>query len=305
MAALREEQERREQELENRRLEQQLLRMQEEQIRDEQRRNRRDEHFRRHSEEYLTHKGNYRLPIDSDCSSLCLRNTNVASKQSHYSPPVSRRNPYSYNIPSSSIFADPTSRYNPNRYDYLTRKDVLNRMDSINTRDTNNSRCLNSFSRYDSLSRIDSLNRQEALSRLETLSIKDNLSRVQRRHSATQQDLSVLRKSPKPQRRSSSSRYELDALPIPILKAHSPVAKELKNSIAVSSTKHSDALSRLEDKWQVQKFCVYFKNFLAYIIPSSFNFLILHEIIFFRCRPFKEILLITMIYWAMVKVVVY
>lgn len=187
---------------------------------------------------------------DSDCSSICLRNTNVASKQSHYSPPVSRRNPYSFNIPSSSVFSDPTpTRYNPNRYDFLTRKDVLNRMDSINPRDTNSR--LNPFSRYDSLSRIDSLNRQEALNRLETLSIKDNLSRVQRRHSATQQDLSMSRKSPKSQRRSSSSRYELDTLPIPVLKAHSPVAKELKNSIAVSSSKHSDALSRLEDKWQV------------------------------------------------------
>lgn len=248
LAALREEQDRREQELENRRLEQQLLRMHDEQIRDEQRRNRRDEQYRRYNEDYLTHKGNYRLPMDSE---TCLRNTKVASKQSHYSPPVSRRNPYSYNIPSSSVFAEPTSRYNPNRYDLLTRKDVLNRMDSINTPRDTNSR-LNSFSRYDSLSRIDSLNRQEALSRLESLSIKDNLNRVQRRHSATQQDLSMLRKSPKSQRRSSStSRYELDTLPIPILKVHSPVAKELKNSIAVSSSKHSDALNRLEDKWQV------------------------------------------------------
>lgn len=256
LAALREEQDRREQELENRRLEQQLLRMQEEQIRDEQRRNRRDEQFRRHSEEFR----NYRLQnMDSECSSICLRNTNVASKQSHYSPPVSRRNPYSFNIPSSSLFADPTTtRYNnPSRYDFLTRKDVLNRMDSIsNPRDTNNSR-LSPFSRYDSLSRIDSLNRQDALNRLETLSIKDNLCR-QRRHSATQQDLSMSRKSPKSQRRSSSGRYDLDTLPIPVLKAHSPVAKELKNSIAVSSSKHSDALSRLEDKWQVNNVCVSF-----------------------------------------------
>lgn len=239
LAALREEQDRREQELENRRLEQQLLRMQDEQIRDEQRRNRRDEQL-----------SSFKLMMDSD---TCLRYTKVASKQSHYSPPVSRRNLYSYNIPSSSsVYAEPSaSRYNPNRCDFLTRKDVLNRMDSINTiRDTNSR--LNSFSRYDSLSRIDSLNRQEALSRLESLSIKDNLNRVQRRHSATQQDLSMLRKSPKSQRRSSStSRYELDTLPIPILKVHSPVAKELKNSIAVSSSKHSDALTRLEDKWKV------------------------------------------------------
>lgn len=193
----------------------------------------------------------YRKHLDSESSITSLRNTAVASKVSHYSPPVSRRNPHSYSLPSTSLYTDSQTRYNPH-YDFLSRRDNLNRMDSLNFCDTNTR--LNSFSRYDSLSRIDSLNRRDALSRLENLNIKDSLNRVQRRHSATQQDLSSMRLSPKPHRRSSSSRFD-DTLPIPVLKAHSPVAKELKNSIAVSSSRStSDAIRRLEDKWQVGEF---------------------------------------------------
>lgn len=96
------------------------------------------------------------------------------------------------------------------------------------------------------------LKRQDSLShRLDSLSIGDaslNTSRIQRRHSATQQDL---RRSPKLQRRSGSGRFE-DTLPVPILKAHSPVAKELRNSVAINSSRSgSDAIRRLEDRWQV------------------------------------------------------
>lgn len=232
--------------------------------------------MRRNSEEFIRRKQDlqsrqsYRKHTESESSVSSLRNTNVASKQlSHYSPPVSRRNPYSFNIPSTSVFAEPSSRYNPNRYDLLSRKDTLNRMDSLHIRDTNTR--LNSFSRYDSLSRIDTLNRQDALNRLESLNIRDSLSRVQRRHSATQQDLSMTRRSPKPQRRNSSSRFD-DTLPIPVLKAHSPVARELKNSVAVSSRHSSDAVRRLEDKWQVSSLLlfhvsiVYFVIYLIYLI---------------------------------------
>ncbi|XP_017781895.1 PREDICTED: trichohyalin isoform X2 [Nicrophorus vespilloides] len=256
IVAMREEQERREQELENRRLEQQLLRMQEEQLRDEQRRNRREQ-MRRNSDDFATRKQEmqssrqYRKHTDSESSVSNIRGTPKLS--SHYSPPVARRNPYSYNIPSTSVFAEPSTRYNPSRYDSFLR----NRMDSLNVpsvqqQDTTNyySSGRSQFGRYDSLSRIDSLKHQDALSsRLEMLNISDSLSRVQRRHSATQQDLSMIRRSPKLQRRSSSSRFE-DSLPIPVLKAHSPVARELKNSIAVNSTR-SDAVRRLEDKWQI------------------------------------------------------
>ncbi|KAJ8934131.1 hypothetical protein NQ314_013590 [Rhamnusium bicolor] len=215
---LREEQERREQDLENRRLEQQLLRIQEERMVEEQKRNRRDEQMRRHSEDLLRRKQElhskhgYRKHTDSESSvTSCLRNntTDVASKSlSHYSPPVSRRNPYSFNIPSTSVFADPAARYNPNRYDSYHRKDTLNRMDSLNSYDPPSR--YNAFSRFDSLSRIDSLNQ-----RVESMNIRESLSNGQRRHSATQQDLSMLRKSPRLQRRSSSSRFD-DVLPIPI-----------------------------------------------------------------------------------------
>ncbi|XP_068894991.1 putative uncharacterized protein DDB_G0271982 isoform X4 [Tenebrio molitor] len=218
LQAMREEQERREQELENKRLEQQLLRMREEQAVEEQRRCRRDDQMRRHSEDLFKRKhelqSRFRKHTDSESSVTSLRNTNVASKTlPHYSPPVSRRNPYSFNVPSTSVFADTSS------------------------------------SRYDSLSRIDSLNRQDALNRIESLNIQDSLSNVQRRHSATQQDLSMIRRSPKLQRRSSSSRFD-DTLPIPVLKAHSPVAKELKNSVPFNSSR-SDAVRKLEDKWQI------------------------------------------------------
>lgn len=204
--------------------------------------------MRRHSEDLIRRKhelqSRLRKHTESESSVSSLRNTNVAS--SHYSPPVSRRNPYSYTMPSSSVLSEsPSSRY---RLDSYLRKDALNRMDSLNTYDTHR-RFNNAFSRYDSLSRIDSLNRQDALNRIDSLSIQDSLSHVQRRHSATQQDLSVIRKSPKLQRRSSSSRFD-DTLPIPVLKAHSPVAKELKNSIPFNSSR-SDAVRKLEDKWQV------------------------------------------------------
>lgn len=207
----------------------------------------------------------YRKRLESESSALTHRNTNVASKLSHYSPPVSRRNHNnysSYTLPSSSSsYPGTTPRYGtlPSRYDSIARRDALNRMDLLSLQDapcasyglprdnTNNCR----FSRFDSLSRIDLLKQQDMLNRLETLSINDSLSRVERRHSATQQDLSMLRRSPKMQRRSSSSRLD-EPLPAPILKAHSPVARELKNSVAVNSGRHaSDMFRRYEDKWQV------------------------------------------------------
>ncbi|KAJ8941707.1 hypothetical protein NQ318_023303 [Aromia moschata] len=253
-AAAAEEQERREQDMANRRLEQQLLRMQEERFVEEQRRNRRDEQMRRHSEDLLRRKQDlqsrhgYRKHTDSESSvTSCLRNstTDVASKQlSHYSPPVSRRIPYSLNIPSTSVFAEPTARYNPGRYDTYHRKETLRRMDSLNSIRPPSK--YSTFSRFDSLSRIDSLNQ-----RMESMSIRDSLSSGQRRHSATQQDLSLLKRSPRLHRRSSSSRFD-DALPVPLLKAHSPVAKELKNSVPFNSARHSsDAVRKLEDRWQI------------------------------------------------------
>lgn len=223
--------------------------------------------IRRNSEELarrkqeLHSKNSYRKHTESESSVSSLRNTNAASKQlSHYSPPVSRRNPYSFNIPSNSVFAEPSNRYNSNHYDILSQKSTLSRMDSLNVLETNPR--LNSFSRYDSLSRIDSLNRQEALNRLDTLSLRESLSRVQRRHSATQQDLSMIRRSPKMQRRNSSGRFD-DSLPIPVLKVHSPVARELKNSVAISSGRQSsEVLKRLEDKWQVSQcsFCLHLRT---------------------------------------------
>lgn len=117
-------------------------------------------------------------------------------------------------------------------------------MDSLNSYEPSSRH--NTFSRFDSLSRIDTLNQ-----RIESMNIRDSLGNGQRRHSATQQDLSVLKRSPRLQRRSSSSRFD-DTLPIPMLKAHSPVAKELKNSVPFNSSRHSsEALRKLEDKWQV------------------------------------------------------
>lgn len=198
-------------------------------------------------------RSGYRKRLESENSTLSLRNTNVASKLSHYSPPVSRRNTHSYTIPSSSSsHPDTSSRYCMNRYDTsFSRRDALNRMDLLNIHDTHDThRDYSRFSRFDSLSRIDSL-KQDTLNRIETLSINDSLDRVQRRHSATQQDLSMIRRSPKMQRRSSSSRLD-DPLPLPVLKAHSPVARELKNSIAINSSRLTpDSMRRLEDKWQV------------------------------------------------------
>lgn len=217
--------------------------------------------MRRHSEDLLRRKhelqSRFRKHTDSESSVTSLRNTTVASK-SHYSPPVSRRIPYSsYAVPSTSVFADSTttSRYNPTRFDSYYRKDALNRMDSLHTSHPSSSSSSYDHrsrinNRYDSLSRIDSLNRQDALNRIESLNIQDRLSNVQRRHSATQQDLSMIRTSPNLQRRSSSSRFD-DTLPIPVLKAHSPVAKELKHSIPFNSSR-SEAVRKLDDRWQVK-----------------------------------------------------
>ncbi|KAF5302016.1 hypothetical protein FQA39_LY10486 [Lamprigera yunnana] len=262
LSALRNEQERRERDVENRRFEQQMLKMQEEQYREEQYRVHKNQMFRRTSDDLKLYRDEqmeraYRKHADSESSATSLRNTKVASKPlSHYSPPVSRRVPYSFNNPSTSTYANPPNRYNSAYYDSykkdsFTRRNFFTRSESM-TRDEPRIRS-NSFNRYESLSRIDSLQRQESLDHLDSLSIKDSLSRVPRRHSATQQDLSLMRRSPKSQRsdRSSCSRLD-DTLPIPVLKAHSPVAKDLKNSIAVDSSKRStDYVRKLEDRWQV------------------------------------------------------
>lgn len=282
LATMREEQERKEQELENKRLEQQLLRMQEEQLRDEQRRNRRDL-IRRNSDDFATRKqemqSRFRKHAESESGLGGMRTATKLS--SHYSPPVSRRTlavgggsvsasalPYaSYGGASPGASS---ARYNPSRYDTYVRKNMLNRMDSINhyvpldaglspsTYAGHSRSNPSSFSRYDSLSRIDALKQQDALSsRLESLSLNESLSRVQRRHSATQQDLSLssARRSPKLQRRSSSGRFDDTVMPIPLLKAHSPVARELKYSQAVTSAtsrySSSEALRKLEDRWQI------------------------------------------------------
>lgn len=140
---------------------------------------------------------------------------------------------------------DISCRYNPSPYEGYNRRSTLKRMDSFNSYDRPNNK-RNAFSRFDSLSRIDSLT-----DRMETLSTRDCLSDGQRRHSATQQDLSALRKSPCLQRRGSSGKFYDDPLPIPVLKAHSPVARELKNSVPFSSSRQSEAVRRLEDRWQV------------------------------------------------------
>ncbi|XP_071054427.1 uncharacterized protein [Onthophagus taurus] len=268
LVELREEQERIEQERENRRLEQQLIRMQEEQIREEQIRAIRDEQSRRTTDEFLRRqqdlqlRSSFRKRYESESSPLSLRNTNVASKLSHYSPPVSRRSQHhSYTLPSSSSSYPGTSpRYGtlPSRYESMAaRRDALNRMDLLGAYHDPINNCAvatnsdySRFSRFDSLSRIDALKHQDMLNRLETLSVGDAFGRdvQQRRHSATQQDLSAIRKSPKMQRRSSSSRLD-DPLPTPVLKAHSPVARELKNSIAVNSSSRPDVFRRYEDKW--------------------------------------------------------
>lgn len=146
--------------------------------------------FRRNSEDYtrrrqeLPSRLSYRKHLNSESSLTNLRNTNVASKSlAHYSPPVSRRNPYSYSytVPSTSAFSDPSSRYSRRLEAAYGRRDALSRLDSLSAYDSN-STPYNSFSRYDSLSRIDSLKRQDSLSRhLETLSISDGYTGVQRR----------------------------------------------------------------------------------------------------------------------------
>ncbi|KAF5307199.1 hypothetical protein FQR65_LT00715 [Abscondita terminalis] len=292
LAAIRDEQERRERELENRRFEQQLLKMQEEQYREEQYITQKNQMFRRTSEDWKMYRDeqlerSFRKHADSESSVTSLRNTKVASKPlSHYSPPVSRRVPYSFNVPSTSTYANPnTNRYNSAYYDSYTqdsfsRRNFFTRSESVN-RDEPRTRS-NSFNRYESLSRIDSLQRQESLTLLDSLSIKDSLSRVPRRHSATQQDLSLMRRSPKSQRsdRSSCSRLD-DTLPIPVLKAHSPVAKDLKNSVAIDSSKRStDSVRKLEDRWQVASFFlvdfIFYSKSIYFKIPAVQRNIISH-----------------------------
>lgn len=148
-------------------------------------------------------------------------------------------------------------------------------MDSLNSYDRPTKR--NAFSRFDSLSRIDSLT-----DRMETLSTRDCLSDGQRRHSATQQDLSALRKSPRLQRRGSSSRFYDDPLPIPLLKAHSPVAKELKNSVPFNSSRQSEPMRRLEDRWQVSKLFVRFLVFYEGIKVDIHRIIDFTQIIYFE-----------------------
>ncbi|KAF7270292.1 hypothetical protein GWI33_016755 [Rhynchophorus ferrugineus] len=226
LQAMREEQERRERELENRRLEQQLLRMQEEQAAEEQRRAHRSELLRRHSDDHLRRKTElhelqrpWRRHTESESGPM------DGMSAAHYSPPVARRGlPY-----SSYSFSDP-NRYSSSSYTNVLRKEPT-------SYDTVPLRSHRRFDRFDSLSRIDSLSH-----RLETMSVRDgvvgDLGDVQRRHSATQQDLSLLRKSPRLHRRNSASRFE-ESLPTPLLKARSPVAKELRNAVPFSSQRRS------------------------------------------------------------------
>ena len=167
------------------------------------------------------------------------QNTNITSKLSHYSPPVTRR---SYLPPNaSSSYSDPSPRYYGNNVNTIPRRDAL----SFTSPNYNDKMKCN---RYDSLNRIDLL-REDTLNRLDSLSVAEGY-KVQRRHSVTQQEYEM-RKSPKLQRRSSSS-YLNDPLPSPLFKALSPVAKELRNSVAVNSARFtSDTAKRLEDRWQV------------------------------------------------------
>ncbi|XP_030745576.1 uncharacterized protein LOC115874533 isoform X2 [Sitophilus oryzae] len=225
LQSMRDEQERRERELENRRLEQQLLRMQEEQAVEEQRRQHRSELFRRHSDDLLRRKTElhelqrpWRRHADSESVHL-----DGLGAGAHYSPPVARRT-----LPYSSFSLSDPSRYNSSTYCNVYRKEP--------TYDTVPLRHQRRFDRFDSLSRIDSLSH-----RLETMSVRDGplttadalLGDCQRRHSATQQDL---RKSPRLSRRNSASRFEEAALPQPtLLKARSPVAKDLRNAVPFSS----------------------------------------------------------------------
>ncbi|XP_060536317.1 uncharacterized protein LOC132708176 isoform X2 [Cylas formicarius] len=260
LQAMREEQDRRERELENKRLEQQLLRMHEEQLEEEQKRARRSELMRRHSDNMMRHKNelhmqqrSWRRHADSESGGLDTLGLGASAltPSSHYSPPILHRAPSS-NIPATSVFSESSSRYKPScfqssSYSSIFRKDTLNRMDSLSSYDTIPLRSNKKFERFDSLSRIDSLNQ-----RLETMSVCGGLTENQRRHSATQQDLNFLQRSPRLRRKNSSLRFE-DCLPMPILKAKSPVAKELRNAIPFSSQKvvGSDAMCRMEDRWQV------------------------------------------------------
>ncbi|XP_050296246.1 uncharacterized protein LOC126736080 isoform X2 [Anthonomus grandis grandis] len=286
LTALREDQERRERELENRRLEQQLLRMREEQAQEDQRRQRRTELMRRHSDDLLRRKTElhemnrpWRRHADSESANLDTLGLGTSptgytcgAGSSGYSPPVSRRapvSPYSssatsYNMPPSNVFPDSSSfnRYNTSRFEsssypggILRKPSEFRRMESVNSYDTmplaRNPTARSRFDRFDSLSRIDSLSH-----RLETMSMRDGysstggeLTDLHRRHSATQQDLS-LNRSPRLRRRNSSSRFE-DPLPVPMLKARSPVAKELRNAIPFSS--HRETQRRIDDRWQSQK----------------------------------------------------
>ncbi|KAK9891197.1 hypothetical protein WA026_013511 [Henosepilachna vigintioctopunctata] len=257
LQAIKDEQDRREQELENKRLEQQLLRMQEEALVDDPKSSR-EEQGRRHSDDHLRRRmdlglrSGYRKHTDSESSVL----GSSRNALSHYSPPVSRRNPFAV---SSAYNTDPlASRYNAHspRYDYdgRGRRDALDRMDSLNAVTSyadaygaSRSR-RDAFARFDSLSRIDSLG-----TAFESMGMREERTR---RHSATQQDLAGLRRSPRLQRRSNSGRFLDDQLPIPVLKARSPVARELKNSVPFNSAggggaRSSEACRRLEDKWQI------------------------------------------------------
>lgn len=255
--------------------------------------------IRRNSDDFATRKqemqSRFRKHAESESGLGGMRTATKLS--SHYSPPVSRRTlavgggsvsasalPYaSYGGASPGASS---ARYNPSRYDTYVRKNMLNRMDSINhyvpldaglspsTYAGHSRSNPSSFSRYDSLSRIDALKQQDALSsRLESLSLNESLSRVQRRHSATQQDLSLssARRSPKLQRRSSSGRFDDTVMPIPLLKAHSPVARELKYSQAVTSAtsrySSSEALRKLEDRWQVRSASMHSYGYNSFTLP--------------------------------------
>lgn len=79
---------------------------------------------------------------------------------------------------------------------------------------------------------------------MHALSLRDEI-RTPRRHSATHHEANSTRCSP----RSGGCRWD-DPLSVPVFKARSPAATDLKNSIAVDSRK-SDSLRKLEDKWQV------------------------------------------------------
>ncbi|CAH1121925.1 unnamed protein product [Ceutorhynchus assimilis] len=251
LAALRDEQERRERDLEQRRLEQQLLRMREEEVEEDQRRQRRTELMRRHSDDLLRRKTElhelqrpWRRHADSESGNLDTYGLGTPS----YVPPVTRRapaSPYSsssYNtVPSAtSVFPPPetssSSRYHPSSRYYESPSTTSYPGSSILRKSYDTVPLprghIRKFDRFDSLSRIDSLSH-----RLETMSVKgDDLS--DRRQSATQQDLSLSR-SPRLRRRNSSSRFEdYSPLPVPVLKARSPVAKELRNAVPFSSDAH-------------------------------------------------------------------